>query len=407
MRRLLMLAVICLAVLPGAAPRLEAKVRDSFPREAIVSHRTPRSPTIIYFDDMESGDGGWTHVDRTASGTPEFRIDDEVAYAGGHSWWCGEENGAFSGGSGYGNNWDQILSLPELDVSGATYPTLDFVYSSDSEAGYDYTYVQAESSGAYVNLIAPVDGVHAWTSRSVPLGPEFCDDHLRVRFRFRSDIGYSDEDGKYDSGRGAFHVDDIRVYDALDGSLIFLDDAERGGLCEASVPPPAGDWWHRVSRRCPAYSGTRSWWAGDDADTSHVPPLLKDALISPAVSMVGASVCTLRFLLHAEVPTVGNDLWTEEVTTDGGATWHMVGAWWGDFGQCSGWATHGIQGIDLTPFLPGNEFRFRLTICTDDNGCGPGVAGGAGIMLDDVWLEDWTGTAIQPQSWARIKSMYR
>ena len=67
----------------------------------------------------------------------------------------------------------------------------------------------------------------------------------------------------------------------------------------------------------------------------------------------------------------------------------------------------GIAGIDLTPFLPGTSFRFRLTFYTTDDGCGPGAAGGAGVMLDDTWIEDWTESPVQMTTWGRIKSMYR
>jgi hypothetical protein len=112
-------------------------------------------------------------------------------------------------------------------------------------------------------------------------------------------------------------------------------------------------------------------------------------------------------LLHAEVPTVDDDYWTEDVTTDGGASWNMTGAWWGDFGQCDGWGTSGINGVDISPFLPGTSFKFRLTFYTTDNGCGPGAAGGAGIMLDDIWLEDWTGSPVERTTWGQVKAMYR
>lgn len=379
---------------------------------AIVGHARrgdpDRSPIIVFYDDMEGDDdGGWTTVDNTAAFSPKFHLDTYLAYSG-TSWWCGEKNVGFAGGDGYGNNWDQRLELPAIDVSAATYPILQFAYRCDSEPAYDFTYVQAESAGAFVNLNRGFDGTQGWTVHpGLAVGPSMYDDPLTLRFRFVSDVGWSDEDGLYDSHGGAFHVDDITVYDYYGGTVYFYEDCETGGLCTPSVPAPSGDWWHKIDRRCAAYSGTRSWWCGDDGDTSVVPPNLDNSLISPEIDLAGATICTLRFLLHAEVPTEDDDFWTEEITTDGGATWHMIGAWWGDFGRCDGWSTHGINGVDLSPFLPGTIFQFRVTMHTTANGCGPGSAGGAGVMLDDTWLEDWTGSAVEETTWGKIKAMYR
>jgi hypothetical protein len=113
-----------------------------------------------------------------------------MAYEGERSWWCGNFDYDMDGG--YGNGWDDRLELPPIyvnpvpveDVSWAVLkalyrdgtsgdrkgrgrdpvmPVLTFAYRHDSEIGYDFTYVQAESSGAYVNLNRGYDGVQPWT----------------------------------------------------------------------------------------------------------------------------------------------------------------------------------------------------------------------------------------------------
>ncbi len=372
------------------------------------SDQGERSPVIIFFDDMESGEDGWTHADLTEQSETKFHVDSYYAYGGGHSWWCGEFDPSYAGGEGYGNNWDQILNLPPVDIGSAVYPILEYAYMCDTEYSYDLVYVQVESSGVYVNLNRGYSGVTAWTAFSgYAVGPSMYDEPLRARFRFVSDVAYSDEDGAYQSDGGAFHVDNIRVYDYYDGTTLFLEDCESTVQCTPSIPSAAGDWWHIASRPCAAYSGSECWWCGDDGDTSLVPGGLTNTLTSPGVSLSGALVCTLRFLVHAEVPTVDDDFWTEEISTDGGNTWYTTGVWWGDFGQCNAWATHGISGVDLTPYLPGTELRFRLTMYTTSNGCGPGSNGGAGVMLDDTWVEDWTGSAVAQTSWSAIKAMFR
>jgi hypothetical protein len=405
MTQKLLLLLITTALITTAAA--EAVARTSVADPALPHRRRDeRSPTVLFFDDMESGGDGWTHADRTAGAVPKFHLDTYYAYQGTYSWWCGEQNLSFSGGNGYGNGWDQRLDIPTTDLSEVAYPILEFSYRCDSEPNYDLTFVQAESAGSYVNLNRGFDGVQAWNDfTGFYIG--WHDDPFVGRFRFVSDGAWSDEDGFYISDGGAFHVDNVRIYDYQTGQTYFLDDGEGGGLCVPSVPAASGDWWHIVDRPCAAYSDPHCWWCGDDADTALIPPNLANSLTSPPVDLTAVTVGTLRFLLHAEVPTEDNDYWIEEVSVDGGATWNSVGAWWGDFQQCSGWGAHGIAGIDLTPFLPGTSFRFRLTFFTTDNGCGPGAAGGAGIMLDDTWLEDWTDSPVERVTWGRIKAMYR
>jgi hypothetical protein len=405
-RRLLLVSIVVLSTLIVTMPASarQEKATPSYGREKT----NARSPVIIFFDDMEAGTNGWSHVDNTALATPKWHLDTYHAYDGTYSWWCGELNPAFTGGDGYGNSWNQLLNIPETDIGAATYPILDFAYRCDSEVACDFTYVEAESGGVYVKLNRGFNGVVAWTTfPGAAIGPGTYDNPFNGRFRFVSDSGWSDEDGLYDSDGGGIQVDNVKIYDYFGGTIYFYDDCEGGGLCVPSVPSAAGDYWHQIDRECPAYSDPHSWWCGDDADTSLIPPSLNNSLLSPLIDVTGVTVCTLRFLLHAEVPTVDNDYWLEDVSTDGGATWYMVGNYWGDFAQCDGWATHGLNGIDIGPYLPGTSFQFKLTFVTTDNGCGPGVAGGAGITLDDTWVEDWTGSPVERTTWTKIKSLYR
>jgi hypothetical protein len=367
-----------------------------------------RYPITLFFDDMESGTGSWTSVDNTAISVPHFHLDAYMAWEGTYSWWCGSFD--YDTDGGYGNYWDDRLVIPTLDLSAATYPILTYAFRHDSEIGHDYTYVQAESLGVFVDLNRVYDGKRAWTDIGLyGFILQTYDNPLHARFRFLSDVAWSDEDGLYASVGGGFACDNIKIFDYFGGYVYFYDDGESGGLCVPAMPSgcSSGDWWHLIDRCCPAYSDPHSWWCGDDADTSLIPPNLNNSLISPTVDITGSLICTLRFLLHAEVPTVDNDYWTEEVTVDGGANWVMTGEWWGDFGQCDGWGTAGIAGVDISSLLPGTAFQFKLTFYTSDNGCGPGSAGGAGIMLDDTWLESWSASPVEESSWGSIKAMYR
>jgi hypothetical protein len=290
---------------------------------------------LLWHDDNESGGTGWTHGDNTATAIPRFHVDTYYTWQGGtYSYWCGELNPNFTGGDGYGNGWDERLVLPPLDLGSppAVYPVLTFRYRHDCEPDYDYTYVQAESTGHYVNLNRGYDGLSGgWQDIGV-YGYVLLnyDSPLAVRFRFISDAAYSDEDAVYDSDGGAFHVDDIQVFDYYGGHVYFFDDVENGvGQCTSVVPQVAGDYWHLVEKRCSASSDPHCWWCGDDADTTLIPPGLDNWLMTPVIDLAGAFATTLRFILHAEVPMVDDDHWTEEITMDGGDIWYHSGTYWG------------------------------------------------------------------------------
>jgi hypothetical protein len=357
--------------------------------------------TVFWSDNMEGSVSGWTTVDNTAGVTPRFHVDTYMAYNG-HSWWCGTFD--YDAVGGYGNSWDQRLNIPATDWSGATYPLLEMFVRYDSEPDYDFTYVQAESNGVFLDLNRGFNGVGNWQTWAAYIGPY--DNPAVCRIRFLSDGAYSNEDGNYVSTGGAFACDDIRIYDYPTGTTYFLDDVESGGLCVPGVPASSGNYWHVVVDVCSSYSPTHSWWCGDDADTSLIPPNLNNALITPVVDISGALTCTLRMAIHAEVPTVDNDGWLDAVRFDGG-TWYSLGAWWGDFGACSGWGANGLNGEPLDAFLPASQVQYKITFTTTDNGCGPGVAGGAGVNVDNTRFEGVDEDAVVPRSWGAIKFLYR
>jgi len=403
-RVILVLAVVALAA--GAA-----SARTGLETSTHVLRGPSRANTMYWYDDIESGEGAWTHVDNTAGATAHFHVDTYMAYAGTHSWWCGTFD--YDADGGYGNSWDDRLTIPPTDVTGSTYPILSYAYRHDTESGFDFTYVQAESNGVYVDLNRGYDGVASWTDIGAfgfVMAPY--DNPIKARFRFISDGAWSDEDGLNPTNGGAFMVDNITIFDYFTSTEYFMDDVETGGICTPGVPASAGDYWHIIDRKCPAASDPHSWWCGDDADTSLIPPNLDNSLITPFTDLDAADAvtCTVRFYLHSEVPTVDNDYWTFYGTIDGGTTWVGIASLWGDFGSCDGWGTTGIEGLDLGLACGGPPYgdtAFQIRFFTTDNGCGPGAAGGAGIMLDDTWFEGLDESPVEEQSWGAIKSFFR
>jgi len=395
---------IVLAVLALCVGVASAKLNEAKP---VYEVSTPdRGNAIIWFDDMEGDVSDYSTLDLSAGAVSHFHWDTYMAFDG-MSWWCG--NFDFDADGGYGNSWDDRLVIPELDLSGATYPILTYAFRHDSEVGYDFTYVQAESAGAYVNLNRGYDGAAGWTDIGIyGFILATYDNPFHARFRFLSDGAWSDEDGLYLSVGGGFAVDNVKVFDYFGGYEYFYDgEPDDQHECVPEVPGAAGDFWHLIDRPCPARSDPHSWWCGDDADTSLVPPNLQDALFSPLVDISGADACTVHFAMHFATPTVDNDYMSIFVTS--GSGYYSTGGWWGDFGTCDGWGGTALNiGFDITQFdLPPYSWGgVALVMYTTDNGCGPGGAGDAGMMIDDLWYEVPT-SPVEPVSWGSIKSMYR
>jgi len=406
---------VLLSVLLTAGAAMGRPVVGGHAVEHAVEFAGPSRPNVLFAYWQMNDPTGFATVDLTADAVPYFHPSNHMSFDGTTHWWCGRIE--YDADGGYGNRWDQRLELPAVDITGAVYPVLTFAHYYDSEVGYDFTYVQARQGGEYVSLNSGYDGLipgGAW----VDLGAygfvlTGMDNPIQARFRFISDGAYSDEDGLYLSVGGAYHVDNIKIYDFYGGTVYFYDGVSGGSPCIASVPPAAGDYWHLVDDICSS-NVIPSWWCGDDADTSLIPPNLANALISPIVSIPGGSQsCTLRYAIHAEVPTSDpGDFWDVSVSVDDGE-WISLCTWFGDFGACAGWGTTGLMGQPLDRFLSpihGVSFQVRFTFYTNDDGCGPGVAGGAGINVDDTWFEGepepppWP---VENVSWGSIKALYR
>jgi hypothetical protein len=394
--------VIVLAIMALFVVTAGAKLTVATP--AYESNGSSGARDVMWFDDIEGGVNGWTTADLTATTVPHFHWDTYMAYAG-QSWWCG--NFDYDADGGYGNSWDDKLAIPELDLSIATYPILTYAFRHDSEVGYDYTYVQAESLGAYVNLNRGYDGSASWTDIGIYgfiLVPY--DNPLHARFRFLSDGAWSDEDGLYHSVGGGFACDNVQVFDYFTGDVFFYDDEPGADECVPVIPSAAGDFWHIIDRACPASSDPHSWWCGVDADTNLVPPGLQNSLRTPIIPMFAAS-CTVTVWIHFGIPTVDND-YCEFKGYCNGDYYHMF-SYWGDFEQCDGWGISGIAGYDVgqfcTPPITGAGYEFIMN--TSDNGCGPAVNGGAGIFVDDITISAVPAVPVESTSWGNVKAMYR
>ena len=399
--------LIALALVMFACGQVQAKKLVASPIYDAGHERYPN--VVFWFDDIEGDVSTWTTEDFTAGASPHFHTDAYMAFEGTYSWWCGTFD--YDTDGGYGNSWDDRLVIPTLDLTAATYPILTFAFRHDSETGYDFTYVQAESMGLYVNLNRGYDGAAAWLDIGLYgfiLGAY--DNPLVARFRFISDGAWSDQDGLYLSVGGAFMCDIVQVFDYFSGQVFFFDNADDQVHMVPGIPGSAGDWWHIIDRMCPAYSDPHSWWCGDDADTSLVPPNLQDGLYTPLVDLTGALSCTALMAVHFAVPTIDND-YCAFFGTCNGADYYGIVSYWGDFGSCDGWGGTGLNiGFDMGQFCDPDPYTFGgflWVMNTTDNGCGPGAAGDAGVMIDDVTFQGNHVDPVESASWGEIKALYR
>jgi hypothetical protein len=167
-------------------------------------------------------------------------------------------------GVGYGGNWCQTLTGPDLLYDGSGDVTLSLKYFSESEIGYDYTKIYVESGGygeiPYQKVL--LNGPHGFDATEpngidalgvigagavvdtilIPAGSISGDtlstsQPFRIIVEFKSDGGVSDEDGPLDSFYGAVGLDDITVTGNLVSDVSYtFDDGTLEGWTAATWP---------------------------------------------------------------------------------------------------------------------------------------------------------------------------
>jgi hypothetical protein len=378
-----------------------------------------RSWFETFRETWEAGGQGWTFEDR--SGRPsDFHVSQYLAYDDGeepnYSYWCGSFD--YDANGGYGDGWNGILELPEIDVpSGRNPPVLRFKYricSDQMQKVPDRAWVEVKDGGEYRLLWDYAGPTCSWVTQP-PIFLEPYDEPLKLRFRFRSGGDKSDEDGVFDSDGGAFHVDEIRVHEFGTGENYFYDDVEDGvGFCTSVDVPGGGLAPHVIEAPCRAYSGTHCVTVTPPGDTTFVPPNVFCSITSPPVHVDWAE------LQHCMLYYAGGhygygDRWDERVyqlSVDDGETWKRVAenTWVvTEHEFCKEFSQFGLAGYDIAPHLPAYTIRLRLSVLTDETGIETGAGGVAGSFLDDIWCEcsNWTGVQEQEASWGTIKAMFR
>lgn len=174
---------------------------------------------------------GWTSEDFTYDEIMAWNISTERVLNGARSMVCGTEFEFTDGTSdfGYGNGWLKFLVFSHPVPNPAANCEIRFTGTMiyDTEADYDYVYLQVFTANGWVDL-GVWDGERPlrpltldYTYDLTPLDYEAGE--AKLRWYFMSDIGWSDEDGLYDSD-GPCWLDDMSVY--MDGALVDFEDFE-------------------------------------------------------------------------------------------------------------------------------------------------------------------------------------
>ncbi len=281
-------------------------------------------------------DAGWVKSDNYIlnDGSNYWSIDNRLSGVGGISWHAAilSRHNLCWPHDGYGNNWDYSIIL-KYSGAGAT---LSFDKVSDSEAGYDYVSVEADSLGlseVLTNICAHPTATPAALRTEILVGvsgldpgshigpivlPNFGTGIHEAYIRFTADTGYSDEDGNWLTVHSAGLVVDNIV---VTGGTPYSEDFE-GVLSSnvtlantaSAVPLCAAPWWRLLPHitdndKC-SENNTCAWLGTDPLRHAFFPDMafgpgqavihnwLDDMLVSPWVTLAstpGAAATILSF----------------------------------------------------------------------------------------------------------------
>ena len=143
----------------------------------------------LFADDMETADVPWT-AQGSWSRTTERANSGQFSYTD-------------SPGGNYNNNVSASLISPPLDLSDIGSITLDFASRCDTEATYDFCYVDVSADGSNWTTLDRYDGdASSFVNQSYTTSALAGSANARIRFRFESDVTIT-QDG--------WHVDDVVV----------------------------------------------------------------------------------------------------------------------------------------------------------------------------------------------------
>jgi hypothetical protein len=176
-----------------------------------------------FYDDMESGENGWTH-----DGTMDtWHLTTHRSHSGSSSWYCGNEDTWR-----YSNNFTAYLYMPPLAV--APGDELTFWTFHNIEGGMDYAFCEVNDGSGWRALTLITGTISDWVQVELDISP-FWGESVQIRFTF-----YSEDDSYQYEG---WYIDDVQMSPA--GGIDEADDqphaAEVFSLAQ-NAPNPARGW---------------------------------------------------------------------------------------------------------------------------------------------------------------------
>ncbi|MDH4338387.1 MAG: hypothetical protein OEX18_14030, partial [Candidatus Krumholzibacteria bacterium] len=301
------------------------------------------------FDDGMGGPDpqGWTTVDLTEQIGVFFHVDDFAGLGGGNftpmqgtkSLWCGARAGAmpelcgYATLPGYGNHWRQGFESTALPTTGDV--TMRYWLRYDTDPSYDFVRVEYQSKSGRWNELRAYTGA-ATVYDSVIVDADSLAGSVKLRFKFESDDGWSDQDGLWPTD-GALMVDMLAVTD--NGALIDYQDFEAeavgmtatvDGHWTATTVPTFGDYAALVDgatvlQEDPLVTNSTHQWgffSGSPSTyvcgghpeqaavpfsrtTQQVPVYINNEIRSPAIPLTGytpTSQLLLEFDVYRDLP---------------------------------------------------------------------------------------------------------
>ena len=252
---------------------------------------------------------GWIGIDNTSQAESHWHMDTfncadlDPSQPVNHAWWCGalfEPCHAEDSAEGYGNNWLDYLdwrgSVPD-PASGVTV-RITARLNYDVEPGYDYVYLECEGATGAFTTIATFNGDNRNDSGDfIPedvnqsftidagdyTGP--AQDQVHLRWRFVSDMGWSDQDCAWPTD-GAAQIDLIAVYFDQGTGDIQMGETE---TCEPGEP---AQWEVSFSPGCGMFAKVWPYLYDLDACRSNATPMVAFIDDGEVVSGTGGYLCT-------------------------------------------------------------------------------------------------------------------
>jgi bacillopeptidase F len=167
----------------------------------------PNLPTTLFFDDFESGVGGWTHSgtgDEWELGTP---TNGPAAAHSGANLWATDLDSNYESSSNYS------LVSPVIDLTGKACAALTFWHWYEIETSWDKGFVEISRDGGatwvqLANYSHSTNG-KSWSQAVIGLN-SYVGGPVQIRFRLTSDSSVNKQ---------GWYVDDVRVTDANVGTF--------------------------------------------------------------------------------------------------------------------------------------------------------------------------------------------